>query len=75
MRFLDYSRASVAETISHCYVALDQAYINGAEMEAVKEQANIVWKKVNNFITYLNRTVKKGVKKADQCGIITNKTN
>ena len=64
MKFLDYSRASVAETISHCYVALDQAYIDRSEMEAVKEQADIVWKKVNNFITYLNRTVKKGVKKA-----------
>lgn len=44
-------------------------------MEAVKDQADIVWKKVNNFITYLNRTVKKGVKKADQSTIITNKTN
>jgi len=64
MKFLDYSRASVAETISHCYVVLDQAYIDGSEMEAVNQQADIVWKKVNNSITYLNRTVKTGVKKA-----------
>ena len=63
MKFLDYSRSSIAETVSHCYVALDQNYINETEMAAVKDQADIVWKKVNNFITYLNRTVKKGVKK------------
>jgi len=59
MRFLDYSRSSVAETVSHSYVALDQDYIGEEELKAVKQQADIVWKKVNNFITYLNRSVKK----------------
>ena len=55
MRFLDYSRSSVAETLSHLYVGLDQNYINEQELEKVKKQANIVWKKVNNFISYLNK--------------------
>jgi len=55
MKFLDYSRSSVAESVSHCYVALDQNYIDEKEMEQVKQQADIVWKKVNNFITYLNK--------------------
>ena len=55
MRFLDYSRSSVAETLSHLYVALDQRYINEEELKIVKNHANIVWKKVNNFITYLNK--------------------
>jgi len=55
LKFLDYSRASVAETVSHGYVALDQGYITGSEMEEVNEQADIVWKKVNNLITYLNK--------------------
>ena len=64
MRFLDYSRSSVAETVSHSYVALDQDYISEEELKIVKQQADVVWKKVNNFITYLNRSVKK-----------TNKTN
>jgi len=54
LRFLDYSRASVAETVSHCYIASDQQYINKSELESVKEQADIVGKKVNNFIAYLN---------------------
>lgn len=55
MRFLDYSRASIAETLSHCYVALDQKYASEAEMEQVKAQADIVWKKVNHFISYLRQ--------------------
>jgi four helix bundle protein len=59
MRFLDYSRSSVAETVSHSYVALDQDYMTEEELEAVKQQADIVWKTVNNFITYLNKSVKK----------------
>ena len=55
MKFLDYSRSSVAETISHCYVALDQGYINADEMAQVNGQADILWKRVNNFITYLSK--------------------
>ncbi len=55
MRFLDYSRSSIAESVSHCYIALDQKYITEEEMFEVNKQAEIVWKKVNNFITYLNK--------------------
>ena len=55
MKFLDYSRSSIAETVSHAYVAVDQNYISEKEMANVNEQANIVWKKVNNFITYLSK--------------------
>ena len=73
MRFLDYSRASVAETISHCYVAIDQGYIGEIEMEHAKEQANVVWKKVNSFITYLNKT-EKGEQR-DSRAKSTNSTN
>lgn len=56
MKFLDYARSSVAETVSHCYVALDQNYIDEKEMDKVTQQSDIVWKKVNNFIAYLNKT-------------------
>ena len=69
MRFLDYSRSSVAETVSHCYVALDQHYIDENEMTNVNKQADIVWKKVNNFISYLDKRIK--ISKAKK----TNKTN
>ena len=67
MRFLDYSRSSIAETLSHCYIALDQKYISQSEIEKVSQQAEIVWKKVNNFISYLRRYSTKGSS--------TNKTN
>jgi len=59
MRFLDYSRSSIAETLSHCYVALDQGYIDGSEMERAKAQSEIVWKKINRFITYLKKCTNK----------------
>jgi four helix bundle protein len=55
LKFLDYSRASIAETLSHCYVALDQEYIAAADMEALKKQADLVWRKINNLISYLNK--------------------
>ena len=58
MKFLDYSRSSIAETISHLYVAFDQTYITDLEINNAKEQANIVWKMINNFITYLNNSNK-----------------
>ena len=58
MKFLDYSRSSIAETISHLYVAFDQNYITDLEINNAKEQANIVWKMINNFITYLNNSNK-----------------
>jgi|LGVF01.2.fsa_nt_gb hypothetical protein len=74
MRFLDYSRASVAETVSHCYVALDQNYIDENEMAIVKKQADTVWKKVNNFITYLSKTTKNSLKRTNKTNI-TNRTN
>ncbi len=74
MKFLDYSRSSIAETLSHGYVALDQGYIDENELEQIKKQAEIVWKKVNNFITYLNKSVNKNVKKTNKTNI-TNKTN
>jgi four helix bundle protein len=55
MKFLDYSRSSIAETLSHCYVALDQEYIDPAELQTVRSQSDLVWKKINNLITYLNK--------------------
>jgi len=69
MKFLDYSRTSVAETVSHSYVAFDQNYIDDEELVLVKEKADIVWKKINNFISYLNKTNRTSKTRR------TNKTN
>ena len=59
MKFLGYSRSSIAETVSHSYVAYDQEYIDDSELEEVKRLADIAWKKINNFISYLNKSSKK----------------
>ena len=71
MRFLDYSRSSIAETLSHSYIALDQKYISQSEIEKISQQAEIVWKKVNNFISYLQRYSKQRDFKTNT----TNRTN
>lgn len=55
VRFLDYSRSSIAETISHAYVALDQNYIDDSEMFQIKQQADTIWKKINKLISYLRK--------------------
>jgi four helix bundle protein len=55
MRFLNYSRSSIAETISHSYVAFDQNYIDANNVEQIKEKAEGIWKKINAFISYLNK--------------------
>ena len=57
MKFLDYSRSSVAETVSHSYAALDQDYITNEEIAGIQKQADIVWKKTNKFISYLRTSL------------------
>jgi four helix bundle protein len=59
MRFLAYSRSSIAETVSHSYVAYDQEYIVDNELEEVKRLTDVAWKKINNFISYLNKSSKR----------------
>ena len=57
IKFLDYARASVAETVSHCYVAFDQGYISESELKDLLRQADAVWKSTNGFMTYLKRSL------------------
>ena len=40
-------------------VAYDQEYIDDNELEEVKSLADVAWKKINNFISYLNKTSRK----------------
>lgn len=61
IKFLDYSRASVAETMSHCYVAFDQGYISEAELKDLLRQVDVVWKTTNGFMSYLKRAVKQSL--------------
>jgi four helix bundle protein len=55
IKFLDYARASVAETVSHSYIAFDQNYISESELKDLLRQADTVWKNTNGFMAYLRR--------------------
>ena len=55
VKFLDYARASAAETLSHGYVAYDQNYVDEITLKIFKEKIDRVWKKLNAFMSYLTR--------------------
>jgi four helix bundle protein len=55
LKFLDYSRASLAETTSHLYVAVDQGYITVNDLKDLKVTADKVGRKINGLIAYLNK--------------------
>ena len=75
LRFLDYSRSSIAETISHAYVALDQNYISEKEMNELKESGECVWKKINGLIAYLQRNLQTNPTNKTNWTNLTNPTN
>jgi len=56
LKFLDYSRASLAETMSHFYVALDQGYISEGKLFALKEASEKVGRKINALVAYLGKS-------------------
>jgi len=53
IQFLVYSRRSVSEVQSLLYVAHDKQYITKKEFDDGYQQAKLVGKLVNGFITYL----------------------
>ena len=60
LKFLDYSRASLAETTSHLYVALDQGYIAANDLEDLKATADKVGRKINGLVAYLSKAGSAG---------------
>jgi four helix bundle protein len=58
LKFLDYSRSSLAETLSHSFIALDQKYIDQKEFEKFQNKLNNLGKKTNHLISYLNASIK-----------------
>lgn len=54
LKFLDYSRALLAETTSHLYVAVDQGYITVNDLKDLKVTADKVGRKINGLVAYLN---------------------
>ncbi len=58
LKFLDYSRSSLAESMSHSFIALDQKYIDESEFEIIQNRVNSLGKKINNLVSYLNSSIK-----------------
>lgn len=59
LKFLDYSRSSLSESLSHLFIALDQNYISENDFDNIQEIVNKLGKKINNLISYLNSSIKK----------------
>ncbi len=72
LRFLDISRGSLSETLSHLYVSLDQNYINENEFNTLSSQVEEIGKKINALIRYLHQTIKSS---RPNKSIKTNQTN
>ena len=62
VQFLSIAKGSVAEVISHLYVALDQKYIVEEEFERVSALAIEVGNKVGGLMRYLRRSGMRGTK-------------
>ncbi len=56
IQFLVIARASVSETKSHLYVALDCGYVDRRQFNGTYEQATKVVNLIDGFIRYLKQT-------------------
>jgi four helix bundle protein len=59
---LSISTGSADELKSQLYRCLDREYISKEKFDELYNKANVVYKKINGFIKYLNSTLIKGTK-------------
>jgi len=55
-RFCRIARGSVEETIDDLNVCLDESYGVHEQLEQLKMEANVLMRRINSYIAYLNRT-------------------
>ncbi|MFT3909449.1 MAG: four helix bundle protein [Ferruginibacter sp.] len=60
--FFIIARGSVTETMEHLVTAFDENYISEEKLEIEEEKCEVVFKLLNGFIAYLDRSNK--IKKA-----------
>jgi len=58
-QFLHIAKGSAGEVRSMLYAALDDDYISATELEALREQALTVARRISKFIQYLQRPQSK----------------
>ena len=57
--FFVQARGSVTETIDHLTVALDEGYINESRCDELEQLCELIFKLINGFIGYLDKSRKK----------------
>lgn len=55
IRFIRIARGSLNEVIAGCYIALDQRYLTEIQFGDIYQQSNVLAKKMNSLIHYLDK--------------------
>ena len=63
--FFIISRGSVTETMEHLATACDEKYISGEELKTGEDKCELVFKLINGYISYLDKS-KSQIKKPDE---------
>ena len=57
--FFIISRGSITETMEQLSTAFDEKYISSVELESVEEKCELVFKLINGYIAYLDKSKKE----------------
>ncbi len=63
IQFLGYAKGSCGELRSQLYRSLDRNFINQSDFETLHTQSSHVSGKIQNLISYLNKTNVEGIRK------------